>query len=49
MDKGQEEFETISKNIRKEIAKFEKNRVIDFKSSIIKYLESLMEHQQQVR
>lgn len=48
MDKGQEEFETISRNIRKEISAFEKQRVKDFKSTIINYLESLMNSQQQV-
>ena len=48
VDKGQEDFEVISKNIRKEMARFEKQRVRDFRNTIIHYLESLMNNQQQV-
>lgn len=48
VDKYQEEFDTISKNIRVEITRFEKQRVKDFKATIINYLESLMSNQQQV-
>lgn len=47
-ERGQEEFENISKMIRKEVERFEKSRVHDFKVSIIKYMESLLETQQQV-
>jgi sorting nexin-1/2 len=47
-DKYQEDFEIISKNIRKEVARFEKQRVKDFKVTIINYLESLMNSQQQL-
>lgn len=47
-ERGQEEFENISKMIRKEVERFEKGRVHDFKVSIIKYMESLLETQQQV-
>ncbi|KAK2163468.1 hypothetical protein LSH36_79g09044 [Paralvinella palmiformis] len=48
VDKCQEEFDKISKNIRKEMLRFEKQRVKDFKTTIIHYLESLMNNQQQV-
>ena len=48
MEQGQEEFEEISKQIRKEVAAFEKRRVKDFKHTIIKYLELLMNNQIQV-
>ncbi|XP_070543510.1 sorting nexin-2-like [Ptychodera flava] len=48
VETGQEDFEKISKTIRKEIERFEKNRVRDFRSVIIKYLETIMESQQQV-
>jgi len=48
VEKGQEEFELISKNVRKEVERFEKQRVKDFKVTIINYLESLMNSQQQV-
>ncbi|CAN9505469.1 unnamed protein product [Ophioblennius macclurei] len=42
------EFEQISKTIRKEVNRFEKERVRNFKSIIIKYLESLLQNQQQL-
>ena len=48
VEKYQEDFESISKVIRKEMVRFEKQRVKDFKSTIIHYLESLMNSQQQV-
>ncbi|KAG8175510.1 hypothetical protein JTE90_009144 [Oedothorax gibbosus] len=47
-ERGQEEFENISKMIRKEVERFEKSRVYDFKVSIVKYMESLLETQQQL-
>ncbi|GBM22212.1 Sorting nexin-2 [Araneus ventricosus] len=47
-ERGQEEFENISKMIRKEVERFEKSRVHDFKVSVIKYMESLLETQQQL-
>ncbi|AWP07730.1 Sorting nexin-2 [Scophthalmus maximus] len=40
---GERDFEQISKTIRKE-----KERVKDFKTIIIKYLESLVQTQQQL-
>nr|XP_054756130.1 sorting nexin-2-like [Lytechinus pictus] len=46
--KGQEDFELISKSLRREIGRFESNRVRDFRTVVIKYLESLMNHQQQL-
>ncbi|XP_038071643.1 sorting nexin-2-like [Patiria miniata] len=46
--KGQKDFEKISKTIRKEYNRFEVNRMRDFRSVIIKYLEALMTHQQEV-
>lgn len=48
MERGQEEFDNISRMIKKEMERFEVNRVKDFKVTIIQYLESLMTHQQQV-
>ncbi|KAF0022571.1 hypothetical protein F2P81_025197 [Scophthalmus maximus] len=44
---GERDFEQISKTIRKEVGRFEKERVKDFKTIIIKYLESLVQTQQQ--
>ena len=49
MERGQEEFDNISKMIKKEMERFEVNRVKDFKAIIIQYMENLMTHQQQVR
>ncbi|KAJ8304241.1 hypothetical protein KUTeg_017824 [Tegillarca granosa] len=48
VEKGQEDFERISDSIRKEVARFDKYRVEDFKSGVIKYLETLMENQQKL-
>lgn len=44
----QQEFEEISKEIKKEMERFDMKRVNEFKSIIIKYLEDQMAHQQQV-
>lgn len=44
----QQEFEEISVEIKREIERFEMNRVRDFKATIIKYLQDQMAHQQQV-
>ena len=49
MEQGERDFEAISKTIRKEVVRFERQRVRDFKTTIINYLESLMNNQQQVR
>ena len=46
--RGQEEFELISKTIKTEVEKFEVTRIRDFKSNMIKYMESLLETQQQI-
>jgi len=48
VEKAQEEFEGISKNIRKEVERFELQRYHDFKTAIISYLESVLNNQQQV-
>ncbi|XP_043916694.1 sorting nexin-2 isoform X2 [Protopterus annectens] len=48
VQQGEREFEQISKTIRKEVGRFEKDRVKDFKAVIIKYLESLVHTQQQL-
>lgn len=42
------EFEQISTNIRKEVARFEVERIKDFKSRVIVYLETLQNSQQQL-
>uniref|UniRef100_A0A8C4R8W1 Sorting nexin-2 n=1 Tax=Eptatretus burgeri TaxID=7764 RepID=A0A8C4R8W1_EPTBU len=48
VEQGESEFELISKTIRKELSRFEKNRVKDFKNIIIQYIESLINTQQQL-
>ncbi|XP_069749638.1 sorting nexin-2 [Narcine bancroftii] len=48
VQQGERDFEQISKTIRKEVGRFEKERIKDFKSVIIKYLESLVHTQQQL-
>jgi len=48
VERGQEEFESISKMIHKEMERFEYTRVRDFKNTIVKYMESLMNTQQQL-
>ncbi|KAJ7388955.1 sorting nexin-2 [Desmophyllum pertusum] len=48
VEKGEEDFGKISKMIQKEMARFEKNRVKDFRESMIKYLEAMMDSQQQL-
>lgn len=48
MQRCQKEFDNISSEIKKEMERFELARARDFKSTIIKYLEDQMAHQQQV-
>uniref|UniRef100_A0A287B194 Sorting nexin-2 n=1 Tax=Sus scrofa TaxID=9823 RepID=A0A287B194_PIG len=48
VQQGERDFEQISKTIRKEVGRFEAKRVKDFKTVIIKYLESLVQTQQQL-
>jgi sorting nexin-1/2 len=44
----QKEFEDISAEIKREVERFELNRAKDFKTTIVKYLQDQMAHQQQV-
>ena len=46
--KAEEEFDAVSKSIRKEVERFELQRYHDFKTAIISYLESVLNNQQQV-
>lgn len=48
MERSQEEFERISRAIKKEMEQFDVMRVKDFRDMVIKYLEDLMTSQQQV-
>ena len=48
VDRGQEEFDNISKMIKKEIERFELVRVEDFKKQLTEYLESMLQYQNQL-
>lgn len=47
VEKGEEDFDEISKSIKVEMARFEKMRIYDFKDLVIKYLSSLLDTQNQ--
>jgi len=49
VEKGKDDFEKISQTIRKEMGRFDRHRVEDFKNTVIRYLEQLMENQQKVK
>jgi len=48
VEKGEEDFDAISKNIKVEMSRFQNMRVKDFKALIIQYLESLLSVQQEM-
>ncbi|CAG0895868.1 unnamed protein product [Cyprideis torosa] len=48
VERSQEAFEAISRTIKREMEGFDKTRVTDFRDTIVKYLEILMEHQQEI-
>ncbi|KOC66717.1 Sorting nexin-2 [Habropoda laboriosa] len=48
VDRGQEEFDNISKMIKKEVERFELVRVDDFKKQLTEYLESMLQYQNQL-
>lgn len=48
VERGQENFDKISKMIKMEVERFEKCRILDFKMMFIKYLENHLNHQAQV-
>lgn len=47
VERGKEEFDNISFMIKKEMDRFEMNRIKDFKNLIIQYLETSMNHQEE--
>lgn len=48
VERGQENFNKISKMIKMEMERFDKSRISDFKNMFIKYLENHLEHQSQL-
>lgn len=47
VERGQAEFDTISRMIKKEIERFDVDRVRELKATIVRYLEEHMKHQAQ--
>ncbi|KAH8039663.1 hypothetical protein HPB51_008256 [Rhipicephalus microplus] len=48
VERGQEEFENVSRVIRTEMDRFELNRIADFRNSVVRYFEFLLDTQQQL-
>lgn len=48
VERGQEEFDKISKMIRSEVERFEVVRIQDFKKQLVQYLETMLHHQYQL-
>ena len=48
MNRSQEEFDNISKAIKSELERFELQRVKDFKTAFILYLEAQLKAQEKV-
>lgn len=46
--RNQEEFDKISKNIKRGVEKFELDRVKEFQANLIKYLQTLLQNQQRL-
>lgn len=48
VERGHEEFDNVSRVIRTELDRFELARIADFKASVVRYLEFLLDTQQQL-
>ncbi|XP_042144813.1 sorting nexin-2 isoform X2 [Ixodes scapularis] len=48
VDRAQEEFDSVSRVIRAELDRFELDRIADFRASVVRYLEFLLDTQQQL-
>lgn len=48
VQRGQEEFEKMSKNIKKDVEKFELDRIKEFQANMMKYIENLLEGQRKL-
>jgi len=46
--KNEEEFNKVSKTVGKELARFDRQKARDFRSTIVNYLQCMMNYQQQV-
>jgi sorting nexin-1/2 len=47
-EKSKEDFESISKNIKEEMKRFDFSRIKEFKSELTKYLQTLLNNQEQL-
>lgn len=45
MERGQQEFDNISRVIKKEVERFEEDRVGELRTTIIRYIEEHLKHQ----
>lgn len=48
MERGQQEFDTISRVIKKELERWDEVRLTELRATILRYLEEHMKHQAQV-
>lgn len=48
MERGQQEFDMISRVIKKELERFEEVRVGELRATVLRYLDEHMKHQAQV-
>ena len=47
-DMAQENFDRISRQIKKEVEQFDERKAFDFKKSIVKYLEDMQKSQEKI-
>jgi len=47
--KNEEDFNEMSKTIRKELARFDRQKARDFKATVANYLQCMANYQQQVK
>lgn len=48
MERGQQEFDTMSRVIKKELERFEEIRLDQLRDTLLRYLDEHMKHQAQV-
>lgn len=49
MAQGEKDFDNISAELKKEMERFDRKRVKDFKANLVNYLEKLLNNEEQVR
>lgn len=48
MERGQQEFDTISRVIKKELERWDELRLTELRAALLRYLDEHMKHQAQV-